>query len=121
MFVNGIFYEAIYRKQQYDLQCVIFNGQYFVIVNNEDVNDFIDIEAANDFLEKYDLSSPVQALPSECQNNFNITGDQSRIVLQALLNANINYPGHLVPVIYSLAEAFKDISDNQPSVEENIQ
>jgi len=47
-------------------------------------------------------------------NNFNLSGDEARLILTALLAESIKFSGNMIPMILSLVQRLNEINLNQP-------
>lgn len=48
------------------------------------------------------------------ENNFNLTGDEARILMAAMRAEGVSYPGPMLPMAADLLVRLNNISMNQP-------
>lgn len=47
-------------------------------------------------------------------NNFNLSGDEARLILTTLLSESVKYSGNMLPMLLSLVQRLNEININQP-------
>lgn len=49
------------------------------------------------------------------ENNTNLSGDEARLLLQAMFSKGISYPGDIMPMAFALYQKLFQLHLNQPS------
>ena len=111
-----------------------YNNKIYMIVPTEDIHPFFSIidisqsgqhlDVCKTYLSERELEATIDILKKEGAvsynlnnpNNFNLTGDEARLLIQILTSKDNLYPGNMLIAVAALYQRIFNIHLNQPAL-----